>query len=191
MMASLSNKNKRRGFKQAMASKLPKKIVFATPDEGASLNPAEDAALPFPSVATTSEMTATAPNIFPRLVPPSEKQEKGQLPPNMVVTSIDVEEGMLPSRRKNKNKKLVRDPLPHSDTQEVENAVLDYGGGMDDINMIPSQRRTMDNSRALPSTEEEQAQQGWDHAEKHWDKLTQITQATQLSIGSYIGWKVR
>lgn len=78
-MSSLSNKNKKRGFKRTMGKEVPSKIVFL--EQGDS--------------------SASAPVPTPRIVPPSEKQEKGLLPPNIFVTSVDVEEGL----RRSKNKK--------------------------------------------------------------------------------------
>jgi len=73
-MASLSNKNKRRGFKNAMGKEVPSKIVFSE------------------QAAPNANGRAQGP--IPRLIPPSEKQEKGLLPPNVFVTSVDVEEGL-------------------------------------------------------------------------------------------------
>ncbi|KAF9651794.1 hypothetical protein BDM02DRAFT_533181 [Thelephora ganbajun] len=80
-MASLSNKNKRRGFKNAMRKEVPPKIIF--PEQ---VNP-----------NTNLNGAVQAPAL--RLVPPSEKQENGLLPPNIFVTSIDVEEGLRPSKK--------------------------------------------------------------------------------------------
>ena len=80
-MGSLSNKNKKRGFKSAMGKEVPSKIVFS---DQADSNSNVDLQVP----ASTT-----------RMVPPSEKQEKGLLPPNLFVTSIDVEEGILQGKR--------------------------------------------------------------------------------------------
>lgn len=186
-MASLSNKNKRKGFKQAMASTLPKKIVFAAPEYPTLVGAVESSALPFASIIS-SEVTVTAPNNFPRLVPPSDKQENGQLPPNMIVTSIDVEEGMHSGGggRKTKNKRLSRQMLKRSETQEVENVVLDYGG--EDDGMIPTQR---DYDMPEPDITDRSGRDEWHRVEKNWDKLSKFTAASQVSAGSLIGWKVR
>ena len=75
-MASLSNKNKKRGFKNAMGKEVPPKINFL------------EQACPDTNVNGRVQVPA------PRLVPPSEKQEKGLLPPNVFVTSVNVEEGL-------------------------------------------------------------------------------------------------
>lgn len=80
-MASLSNKNKRRGFKNAMGKEVPPRIIFSERVD--------------PHTDTNGRVQAPA----PRLVPPSEKQEKGLLPPNVFVTSVDVEKGSWPSKK--------------------------------------------------------------------------------------------
>jgi len=80
-MGSLSNKNKKRGFKNAMGKEVPPKIIFSEQvDSNTALN---------------GRVQAPA----PRLVPPSEKQENGLLPPNVFVTSVDVEEGLRPNKK--------------------------------------------------------------------------------------------
>jgi len=97
-MASLSNKNKRKGFKNAMGKGVPSKIFFSEQVD---------------SNTYTNEASA------PRLVPPSEKQEKGMLPPNVFVTSVDVEEGLRPSKKSksdipNNTKRLETPPVGHT-----------------------------------------------------------------------------
>jgi hypothetical protein len=80
-MASLSNKNKRRGFKNAMRKEVTPKITFSE------------------QVDPSTDMNGRARVPAPRLVPPSEKQEKGLLPPGIFVTSVDVEGGLRPSKK--------------------------------------------------------------------------------------------
>ena len=82
-MASLRNKNKKKGFfKEAMMKGLSDgskaKIVFAEVDKEEEAEVAEK----------------KPPAVLPRLVPPSELQAQGRLPKNVFVTSVDVEEGM-------------------------------------------------------------------------------------------------
>ncbi|TCD69183.1 hypothetical protein EIP91_008479 [Steccherinum ochraceum] len=90
MMASLSNKNKRRGFKQAMSSARPAKIVFEKDPIHSDATPSEEPGLlPFQSTSDTGVLSSTS---HARLVPPSEKQAAGLLPSNVFVTSIDVED---------------------------------------------------------------------------------------------------
>lgn len=201
MMASLSNKNKRKGFKQAMASALPKKIIFAAPDAELAPPEAEPAPLPF-QAASSSEVTAAAPNIFPRLIPPSEKQQNGQIPANMIVTSIDVEEGLYPERKskgKGKKKAEARGQLVRSETQEVERVVLDYGdaddGEMEDDTgndyMIPTQRTVAPEPELVEATEQSDiSPQTWAMVEKKWETLPKIQDAKSTVIGSLVGWKV-
>lgn len=200
MMASLSNKNKRKGFKQAMASVLPKKIVFAAPDA----DEPEPAPLPF-QAASSSEVAAAAPNIFPRLIPPSEKQQNGQIPANMIVTSIDVEAGLYPERKnkgKGKKKAEARGQLVRSETQEVERVVLDYGeaddGELEDDtgndDMIPTQRTVAPEPELVKdgnATERSELSfRTWALVEKEWETLPKIQDAKSTVIGSLVGWKV-
>ncbi len=200
MMASLSNKNKRKGFKQAMASALPKKIVFAAPDA----DEPEPAPLPF-QAASSSEVTAAAPNIFPRLIPPSEKQQNGQTPANMIVTSIDVEEGLYPERKnkgKGKKKAEARGQLVRSETQEVERVVLDYGDaddgkvedGTGNDDMIPTQRTVVPEPElvkdANATEHSDLSPQTWALVEKKWETLPKIQDAKSAVTGYLVGWKV-
>ena len=96
-MASLSNKNKKKGFKNAMGKQVPPKIIFS---EQVDSNPNVNGRVQAPAL---------------RLIPPSEKQEKGLLPPNIFVTSVNVEEGMRPSK---KSKSVIPD-TKRSETPSV------------------------------------------------------------------------
>lgn len=209
MMASLSNKNKRKGFKQAMASTLPKKIVFATSSGGdhahdADVNTQDADALPFTSVPS-SELDKTAPSLFPRLIPPSEKQEKGLIPANMIVTSVDVEEGMWPVRKKLKGKKHQQADYTHAQSrarqtdvrtemQEVEDVVLDYGEGEGDASVSVSLGGDADQNYI--STQREHGQisgrvDDWSLVvAAKWESATKISDVSQLSEGSLVAWKV-
>lgn len=175
MMASLSNKNKRKGFKQAMAAPLPKKIVFDAP-------PPAEAPLPFAS-APAAEIVAAAPGAFPRLVPPSERQESGTLPPNMFVTSVDVEEGMHPVKKKNKKKTkgAAAEAQVVNEAVEVENMVLDYGE--------PDEQHISTQRDSAPSGGEHVGGD-WSYVERNWASLAKVTQDTKLDTGALVGWKV-
>ena len=105
-MASLSNKNKRKGFKNAMGKEVPSKIVFSE------------------QVDSNTNTNGWVQTSAPRLVPPSEKQEKGLLPPNVFVTSVDVEEGLRPSK---KSKSVISNDTRRLDTPPVGRAA----GGID------------------------------------------------------------
>ncbi len=181
-MASLSNKNKRKGFKQSMSAPLPKKIIF----EGGEV-PDTEAVLPFTS-APNAEVTATAPNLFPRLIPPSEKQENGQLPPNLFVTSIDVEEGMHPPRRK-KNKQR---PDPHvGEAQEVDRVILDYGESGDTISTQREQFNEYTAALAIQYAKGSLAPDlDWSFIDGNWETMPKVTSTSLLQRGILLGWKV-
>jgi hypothetical protein len=185
MMASLSNKNKRKGFKQAMTSNIPKKIVFSDPDGTSST--VQEPILPF-SASTAAEVAAAAPDNSLRLVPPSERQENGQLPANMIVTSIDVDEGLYPIRKKDK-KKYSPPQLRRSETQEVENVILNYDDG--DADMIPTQRTPVI-TKAMDKSVETQGflARDWQRIEEKWETLRKISDAARVAKGSLVGWKV-
>lgn len=157
MMASLSNKNKRRGFKQAMSSALPKKIIF----EEASSTAASE--LPFASMPSP-DMIAAAPNLFSRLIPPSERQESGKIPHNIFITTVDVEEDLYIQK-----KKVTR----RTGTAEVENVVLDYGEA--ENVMEHATGREVD----------------WPGVEQRWESLAKVVGPDQVCKGVVLGWKVR
>jgi hypothetical protein len=102
-MASLSNKNKRRGFKNTMGKEVLPKIIFS-----------EQVG---PNTSANGRVQPSA----PRLVPPSEKQEKGLLPPNVFVTSVNVEEGLW---QKNKLRSVTQN-TKRSETPPVDHAEFD------------------------------------------------------------------
>ncbi|TFY83258.1 hypothetical protein EWM64_g753 [Hericium alpestre] len=96
-MMSLSNKNKRRGFKRAMAGQVPQRIVFDDITDSGVASPQ----LSTPPLHPQAENSGSPPkpNGFPLLIPPSQKQEMGLLPPNILVTSVDVEADLWPQRK--------------------------------------------------------------------------------------------
>jgi hypothetical protein len=104
-MTSLSNKNKRRGFKSKVGKEVPSKIIFSE------------------QVDPKTSLDGAVRAFTPRLVPPSEKQEKGLLPPNVFVTSIDVEEGL----RLDKKSKFVTPNANQPETLPVAHST----GGID------------------------------------------------------------
>jgi len=109
-MRSLSNKNKRKGFKNAMGKETPSKIIFSEQVD--------------PNTNTNGRVLKPA----ARLVPPSEKQEKGLLPLNVFVTSVDVEEVLRP---REKSKSVIPDikrleaPLEGLAAEEVDRTVIE------------------------------------------------------------------
>jgi hypothetical protein len=155
MMASLRNKNKKRGFRNSMANSLPQKIVFR---DGMDNTPHLDqqAALPFVAVEPVEFTPAV------RLIPPSEKQDKGLLPVNMFVTSIDVEAG-VPQRKSSKKKNLTR----------IAENCLEYGQVEDGE----------DTPTAVDGVDFASAESGWESFER-------VTTSDQLRVGQIVGWKV-
>lgn len=162
MMASLSNKNKRRGFKQAMASARPPKIIFAQDgieEEATGIAVPEVPPLTFASTADSSILTAATSTTFPRLIPPSQKK----LPSNVFVTSIDVE-----------------------DRTRFETKVESNYVGLDKVEDQPA------NSAALiyDSVPPENAVD-FNEIQRKWDTLQPLKGPQQVPAGMLIAWKVR
>lgn len=163
MMASLSNKNKRRGFKQAMSSSLPPKIVFTQDGDEDMAEVPEVQTLPFQTIADTRAFATTS---SARLVPPSEKQAAGLLPPNVFVTSIDVED---PERFKTEGKSNYVDPDDTNNRGDPEDVVLSYGDP--------------DESLATKVHFTEIA--------RKWETYSLLNDAGLVKTGSLVAWKVR
>ncbi|KAI8984904.1 hypothetical protein BD414DRAFT_537359 [Trametes punicea] len=208
MMASLQNKNKRRGFKSALTQGVPPKIIFpdagsaagtsiqmqppqqAQEQQGMDVDPDAqlvEAALqlqPSPPDATPASMV-TRPQ--PRLIPPSEKQALGLIPANMFVTSVDVEEGMWsPKNKKKKKKKKTQPRAEETWNHEDEGEGESFAGGLpyDDVPApsAPESARMQNGGIAVESTE---------HAvvAAKWDTLRKITDQSQVQPGTTVGWK--
>lgn len=173
MMASLRSKNKNKTFKHSMSGPIPKKIVF---DAG-------------PSTATYSQPEADVSytSSGPRLITPSEKQDNGELPPNMFVTSIDVEEGMWGGKKGKGKKKW-----------EKENVELEYGDAEPDSSFLTEFPKTVEPKKDSTCDSEMPTDSvfiakhfDWAHAEAQWDKFADVTSPQQLPSGTLVGWKVR
>ena len=166
MMSTLRNKNKKKGYKQSMAVPLPRKIVFA------------DSTAPPPSqvqkgaiVTTSNRVVMDAPV---RLVAPSEKQDQGELPPHMFVTSVDVEEStwfQSKTGRKNKSRKALHEWSMWENCPEGSVAHVEVS------HSEPSSVETLDLD--------------WDFVEKQWETFEEINHCDQLKVGGSVGWKVR
>lgn len=102
LMASLQNKNKKKGFKKSMSAAVPAKIVFTDLEDETAVDEAMQEAMPFTNTADRDRGVFMA---NARLVPPSEKQERGLLPLNMFVTSVDVEKGLYRKKERRKGTK--------------------------------------------------------------------------------------
>ncbi|KAG6836916.1 hypothetical protein H0H93_001282 [Arthromyces matolae] len=164
MMSTLRNKNKRKGFKQSMNAPLPGKIVFDEESE------ARASGVLSPQQALMGELPGPdSIQARPRLIPPSEKQELGELPPRMFVTSVDLEEGLWNKKRKKQKQKECEEGdwgyRAYEDTSLEQDVQLHYsdevtGNGFD-----------------------------WIRAERDWDRFVSLTSLEQLTVGTLVGWK--
>ncbi|KZT66981.1 hypothetical protein DAEQUDRAFT_729578 [Daedalea quercina L-15889] len=176
MMSTLQNKNKKKGFKKAMNSNIPAKIVFSPAGEEATVERTLQEAIPFTNTEDR-EVLAT----FSRLVPPSEKQEKGLLPPHMFVTSVDVEADMPHKRKRNKQQ--------HRADVYDEDVVQDFDLPYDDpMEAVPAEAPAPSPTGAIASTA---ASTGINRQEvdSNWASLPQIKGASMVKPGMFIGWK--
>ncbi len=182
MMASMQNKNKRRGFKDALTRGVPAKIIFSEDGPSAStsaqphIDGDPDTMLVEASLQVQSQGTPQSQKGHkqqPRLIPPSEKQELGHLPPNMFVTSVDVEEGLWSAKRKNKKKKkkaLVEETYPDGLPYDDEAAAAATAS-----QAAPIITKTTEHAVVAA----------------RWDTLRKITNKSDLSVGATVAWKVR
>jgi hypothetical protein len=137
----------------------------------------------------------------PRLIPPSELQEKGLLPRNMVVTSVDVGEGMRDRAGKRKKQKTrgkgkgkqeeegeggyggyeYEDPDQFVDAEE-EVVTLVYDGGVDGYEDDPHVGKLKKKS--------EKTTVNWEKAEIGWNNYPVLEERGQVVGGGVLGWKV-
>jgi hypothetical protein len=139
--ANLHNKNKRKGFKQAMEGRPAEKIVFGD--------------------SSPNKRT----NGYSYFVPPSEHAD---LPANIIVTSVDVEEGMWPKKKRKPATARHPQPPPREDT------VLPY----DD---------------ELPAERESEPQNGkavvdWDEIDRKFDGYLPV-QGAIIKTNQLLGYK--
>lgn len=187
-MFSLSNKNKRRGFKRSMAETPPQRITFDDPVPGPSSTP------PVPSASRPASPTKP-----PRLIPPSEKAALGLLPPGMFVTSVDVEEGMWPAKNfDKKRKKKQRDawgvedeleyiPAGRAQAQEVQEG--DWDGALP-YDEDEGGEGLVDGEEGGMSKAVKEEMLDWADLEARFDGAKPIV-PENLQVGSVVAWKVR
>ena len=201
MMSSLRNKNKKKGFKQSMANPLPQKIVFTTTMASGSQQPSLSTQNMLMAEPTTSSGT-----IQPRLIPPSEIQQLGQLPSNMFVTSVDVESGMwgeqLPSQKKQGKKKQKNDATTdwHDSYITSENGQFDDAHDDSsltlpcfDTDVQPTTTTTTTTTTQTPSSDTTLGTSrpfDWDQVERLWEDYAVLEKLEQLVVGCLVGWKV-
>jgi len=174
MMSTLQNKNKKKGFKKMMKSSTAAKIVFSSAAEEAAVQRTLQEAIPFTNTEDR-EVLAT----FSRLVPPSEKQEKGLLSANMFVTSVDVEAD-LPRRKKMKKKR--QEPAVDYEEDVVEDIELPYHYPVEaEAAVVPSNGATGSGGSSTTSNREE--------VESNWSSMSKISEASQVKVGMFVVWK--
>ena len=145
-MMSLKNKNKRRDFKKTIG--MPSHITFQDNEVASSQPPPT------------------------RIIPPSER---GQLPPRLFVTSVDVEEDIWPKRNDQNWDRKQKKTQRESYGQAVDEAdiTLDYG-------KTPEEDKT-----ASVSTLDYTA------LESAWVNAPPIEEKAILPFGCVVGWQVR
>lgn len=162
MMASLRNKNKKKNFRQLMDKPLPPKIVFAEL-ENTSIQ-AEPPDKLAPTGTSSSEKVAVPSVKYARLIPPSERNN---LPSNIFVTSVDVEEGKWRKKKQASKKEL--GTVSHNDESCTANFSLDYG------------------SAEVPMGNPDEAL--YLRAEQQWDLLPKITSTSQVPVDNIVAYK--
>lgn len=159
-MFGLRNKNKKKNFRFGLpgsGGSIPAKIVFEEQEE---------------SSAILAELPQLPPPL-PSLIPPSQKQEMGQIPKNMFVTSIDVE-AEFPWVSENKRKKGKK--KKESEAWEQEWNVpqeLDYG----------AEEGTMDIEPAIVEVD-------WVGAQRNFENASIVESGDALKKDDLIMWKV-
>ncbi|KAG8882671.1 hypothetical protein FRB99_004646, partial [Tulasnella sp. 403] len=153
MMTGLKTSNKRKGFKDRLDGRTPEKIVFAAAGQPAR---------------TPSRVA------LPDLVPPSEQPNR---PPNLVITSVDVESHLWNSQstpRRNENGVGIPRTRshPHDGTYN-DTPILDYGIDED----------------APKKTSTGLGVEQWNAAELAWDRLPQVNGLEDLGNDSTVAWK--
>ncbi|KAF9817633.1 hypothetical protein IEO21_03289 [Rhodonia placenta] len=180
LMASLQNKNKKKGFKKSMSAAVPAKIVFTDLEDETAVDEAMQEAMPFTNTADRDRGVFMA---NARLVPPSEKQERGLLPLNMFVTSVDVEKGLYRKKERKKRNQEQRRPaeVPDVGMNAEGNFELPY----DDPEELVEPNGLEEHSAR--SGERPMPVRG--SIEKTWASLAKITAAFQSQVGAIVGWK--
>lgn len=188
MMGSLRNKSKKKSFKQAMTP-IHRKIVFSGGvGEGQphKSNPVSDDHAP---LNLGGQQFSEANRAYHRLIPPSELQDLGQLPPRVFVTSVDVEKHIwgspngLPKKKKQKNTYGYDNAGGYEFEEDREQEGADEGYGEDlayDDGAQPGEQ-TLVASNGID----------WDKAEEIWGASSPIQDIQQLTDGVVLGWKVK
>ncbi|KAE9403754.1 hypothetical protein BT96DRAFT_473144 [Gymnopus androsaceus JB14] len=191
-MFSLGNKNKKKGYKHALAPSTTQKKVFSTSD-ASSVNQEQEEAESIPLEVLDGPLPPST-SIFtsarPRVVPPSELESLGKLPKNMFVTSVDVEEGLWNNSKKKKRRKQQQQdvdytPLHNGESYDTEEAmVLDYGDAEGDhTETIP------DSGLGGAEIEETKSTLIWSVVENTFDALPLADFRESFEVGKLVAWK--
>ncbi|KAJ3806345.1 hypothetical protein F5876DRAFT_69035 [Lentinula aff. lateritia] len=197
-MFSLGNKNKKKGYKYALAPPTSQKKVFSVPDSSDALQEVEAEAdvlnepLPSPSILTSAPENPLARQA--RVIPPSELQSLGKLPKNMFVTSVDVEEDLWyksSSKKKKKQQRLehweedytntVREK-PHDDQMR---SILDHG--LAEEHLLSPISETVLAANDLDA-EDSKSMLIWSVVEQNFETFPQVS-LDSLQNGKLVAWK--
>ncbi|KAG2056197.1 hypothetical protein BDR06DRAFT_995648 [Suillus hirtellus] len=162
MMVSLRNKNKKKNFRQLMDKPLPPKIVFSELENAPAQAEPPDKLLP--AGTSNPEEVAVPPIKHARLIPPSERNS---LPSNIFVTSVDVEEGKRPKKKRRSKEELAT--ASYDNESCTADFSLDYG------------------SAEVPMANPDEV--SYLRADQQWDLLPKITSALQVAVDNIVAYK--
>jgi len=200
MMASLSNKNKKKGFKKFLSAPVPKKIVFTEDGQAITTSMSTSTVQSSVSRSRMSKNDSSTPleSCKPRshLIPPSEIQECGKLPPNMFVTSVDVEADLwISNDRKRKRKNLSKEI---DVSYDLDYSHIDENGCQIQDTTMPPVDEGLDSPIGEVNGGAQNTFQGmsantafdWSQAEQLYENGLKVSQVDDLRTGQVVGWKV-
>jgi len=198
MMASLGNKNKKKGFKKFLSAPVPKKIVFTEDGQPTTVSIPAPVAQSSVSQLRISKDESSPPESQksrPRLIPPSEIQERGELPLNMFVTSVDVEAGLWNSSGKKRKRKDRNKGVDDSHDYEYS-YVYESGCQAEEDATVSSLDEGHESSVRDVDGDAQSAGHGmpafdWSRGEQLFESGSKVSQVGDLRTGQIVGWKVR
>jgi hypothetical protein len=178
-MASFRNKNKRPGFKKSMNKPLAQKIVFSVVEDAESH-------LSSPSTSNNVQPVDAAGDslvIKPlRLITPSEKQDRGELPSNIFVSTVNVEEGLEQMRQERKQE------THGSFDEEADDWAYNIDEGC--YNDEQSQKGDHRSENLTNDIWVDNLTLCLRRAEEEWESSVKITGFSELKPGQIVGWMV-
>ncbi|KAJ4464778.1 hypothetical protein C8J55DRAFT_566681 [Lentinula edodes] len=201
-MFSLGNKNKKKGYKYALAPPTSQKKVFSVPDSSDVLQEVEEESdvLNGPLPSSTTIFTSAPENPLARqarVIPPSELQSLGKLPKNMFVTSVDVEEDLWNnSSSKKRKKKKKKQQLEHWEEDYTDTvrekpcddempSTLDYGLAEEHLSYSNSEIALAVNDL---DAEDSKSMLIWSVVEQNFEAFPQVS-LDSLQNGKLVAWK--